>query len=403
VVKLAKKEVGFVRMAEVPKEKPAEVKEIGVGMLGYAFMGKAHSNAYLKMPVFFYPPPAKPKLIAICGRTEAKVAEAAKRYGYETYYTDWKDLMKDKRIQLVDNGLPNNEHRDPCIAAAEVGKNVLCEKPLAMNVKEAQEMYKAVEKAKVKHMVGFNYRFVPAIRLAKKLIDEGYIGKILQFRGVYLQEWIMDPTFELVWRLQKKICGSGALGDLGAHVLDLARFLVGDMASLCGMTKTFIEERPFPGDPTRKGKVDVDDAFIALLRFQNGAIGSVEATRFAAGRKNYERIEIHGTEGSLVFNLERFNELEVYSKRDPEDRMGFRTILVTESAHPFMEHWWPHGHIIGWEHTFVHEVHHLIDCIVNDKDVAPMGATFHDGLRCQEILDAVVQSSEKGKWINLTP
>jgi len=398
---LAKKEVGFVRMAEVPKEKPAEVKEIGVGMLGYAFMGKAHSNAYLKMPVFFYPPPAKPKLVAICGRTEAKVAEAARRYGYETYYTEWKDLMKDKRIELVDNGLPNNEHHDPCIAAAEAGKNVLCEKPLAMNVKEAQEMYKAVEKAKVKHMVGFNYRFVPAIRLAKKLIDEGYIGKILQFRGVYLQEWIMDPTFSLVWRLQKKICGSGALGDLGAHVLDLARFLVGDLASLCGMTKTFIEERPLPEDPTKKGKVDVDDAFIALLRFQNGAIGSVEATRFAAGRKNYERIEIHGTEGSLVFNLERFNELEVYSKRDPEDRMGFRNILVTESVHPFMEHWWPHGHIIGWEHTFVHEVHHLIDCIVNDKAVAPMGATFQDGLKCQEILDAVVKSSEKGRWVNL--
>jgi predicted dehydrogenase len=401
VVKLAKKEVGFVRMAEVPTEKPSEVKEIGVGMLGYAFMGKAHSNAYLKMPVFFYPPPAKPKLVAICGRTEAKVAEAARRFGYETYYMDWKDLLKDKRIELVDNGLPNNEHHDPCIAAAEAGKNVLCEKPLAMNVKEAQDMYKAVEKAKVKHMVGFNYRFVPAIRLAKKLIDEGYIGKILQFRGVYLQEWIMDPMFELVWRLQKKVCGSGALGDLGAHVLDLARFLVGDMASLCGMTKTFIEERPLPEDPTKKGKVDVDDAFIALLRFQNGAIGSVEATRFAAGRKNYERIEIHGTEGSLVFNLERFNELEVYSKRDPEDRMGFRTILVTESVHPFMDHWWPHGHIIGWEHTFVHEVYHLIDCIVNDKDVAPMGATFHDGLKCQEILDAVVKSSEKDKWISL--
>ncbi|MEM2936157.1 MAG: Gfo/Idh/MocA family oxidoreductase, partial [Candidatus Bathyarchaeia archaeon] len=265
MVKLAKKEVGFVRMAEVPKEKPAEVREIGVGMLGYAFMGKAHSNAYLKIPVCFYPPPAKPKLVAICGRTEAKVAEAAKRFGYETYYTDWKDLMKDKRIELVDNGLPNNEHHDPCIAAAEAGKHVLCEKPLAMNVKEAQEMYRAVEKAKVKHMVGFNYRFVPAIRLAKKLIDEGYIGKILQFRGVYLQEWIMDPTFPLVWRLQKKICGSGALGDLGAHILDLARFLVGDVASLCGMTKTFIEERPMPEDPTKKGRVDVDDAFIALL------------------------------------------------------------------------------------------------------------------------------------------
>ena len=397
---MPEEEVGFVRMGKVA-EVPEEIREIGVGMLGYAFMGKAHTNGYRKMPVFFYPPPAKPRLVAICGRTEKDVAEAAKRFGYEKYYTDWRDLVKDHEIQLVDNALPNNMHAAPSIAAVEAGKNILCEKPLAMDAEQAREMYKAAEKAGVKHMVGFNYRFVPALTLAKRLIEEGYLGEILQYRAVYLQEWIMDPNFELVWRLRKDIAGSGALGDLGAHILDQARFLVGDVESVCGMTKTFIEERPLPEDATKKGKVDVDDAFIAMLRFKNGAVGNVEASRFCAGRKNFERIEVHGTEGSIEFNLERLDELNVYSKRDQSDRRGFRNILVTDTVHPYIDRWWPEGHIIGWEHTFVHEIYHLIDCIVNDKSIAPMGATFYDGLKCQEILDAITESSEKGKWVEI--
>ena len=398
---MPKKEVGFVTMGKV-SERAEKIREIGVGLLGYAFMGKAHANGYRKMPVFFYPPPAVPRLVAICGRTEEAVAEAAKRYGFETYYTDWRKLIADERIEVVDNCLPNNMHAEPCIAAAESGKNIICEKPLAATLEDAKAMYEAAEKAGVKNMTAFNYRFVPAIRLAKNLIDEGYIGKILQYRAVYLQEWIMDPNFPLVWRLRKSVAGSGALGDLGAHIIDLARFLVGEVASVCGMTETFIKERPLPENPEEKGEVDVDDVFIAMARFKNGAIGSFEASRFCAGRKNYQRVEIHGTEGSIVFNLERLNELEVYSKKDPEDRMGFRNILVTESVHPFIEHWWPHGHIIGWEHTFVHEIHHFIDCIVNDKPVAPMAATFYDGLKCQEILSAIEESSEKGKWVEIS-
>ena len=397
---MPKKEVGFVTMGRVSK-KAEKIREIGVGLLGYAFMGKAHANGYRKMPFFFYPPPAMPRLVAICGRTEEAVAEAAKRFGFETYYTDWKKLITDDRIELVDNCLPNNMHAEPCIEAAEAGKNIICEKPLASTLEDAKVVYEAAEKAGVKNMTAFNYRFVPAIRLAKQLIDEGYIGKILQYRAVYLQEWIMDPNFPLVWRLRKSVAGSGALGDLGAHIIDLARFLVGEVTSVCGLTETFIKERPLPEDPEKKGKVDVDDVFIAMARFKNGAIGSFEASRFCAGRKNYQRVEIHGTEGSIVFNLERLNELEVYSKKDPEDRMGFRDILVTESVHPFMEHWWPHGHIIGWEHTFVHEIHHFIDCIVNDKPVAPMAATFYDGLKCQEILNAIEESARKGRWIEL--
>jgi len=390
------KEVGFVTMGVVEKAK--EIKEIGVGMLGYAFMGKAHTNAYIKMPIFFYPPPAKPKLVAIFGRTEERVKEAARRFGYKKYYTDWRELIRDPEVEVVDNGLPNSMHKDPCIMAAELGKHVFCEKPLARDAKEAEEMYRAVEKAKVKHMVGFNYRFVPAIRLAKKLIDEGYIGKILQYRAVYLQEWIMDPNFPLVWRLRKDVAGSGALGDLGAHIIDLARFLVGEIDSVVGVMKTFIEERPLPEDPSKKGKVDVDDAFIALVKFENGVIGSIEASRFCAGRKNYERVEIHGSEGTIVFNLERFNELEVYTNKDPLDRRGFKNILVTESVHPFYDKWWPHGHVIGWEHTFVHEVYHFFDAIANDKPIEPWGATFYDGLRVNQIMDAIVRSAESGKW-----
>jgi len=390
-------EVGFVTMGKV-EEVAEEIPTLGVGMLGYAFMGKAHSNAYTKMPIFFYPPPARPKLVAIYGRTEEAVKTAAMRYGYKKYYTKWEDLVKDPEVEIVDNGLPNALHHDPCILAAEEGKHILCEKPLAVNAKEAEEMYKAAEKAGIKHMVGFNYRFVPAIVLTKKLIDEGYLGKIYHFRAVYLQEWIMDPNFPLIWKLRKDISGFGALGDLGSHILDLARFLVGEIESVCGMLKTFITERPLPEDPNKKGKVEVDDASVALLKFANGAIGSAEATRFAAGRKNYQRIEIHGSEGSLVFNLERLNELEIYSNKDPEDRRGFKTILVTETVHPYIDKWWPHGHIIGWEHTFIHEVYHFFKAIVNDEPIEPWGATFYDGLRVNQIMDAIARSAKTGRW-----
>jgi predicted dehydrogenase len=373
-------------------------REIGVGMLGYAFMGKAHSNAFIKMPRMMYPAPAIPRLVAIYGRTEAAVREAAERFGYKRYYTDWRALVRDSEVELLDNGLPNNLHRDPCIEAAEAGKHLLCEKPLAMNSKEAEEMYRAAERARVKHMVAFNYRFVPAIVLAKRLIEQGLIGKVLQFRGAYLQDWIMDPSFPLVWRLRREVAGSGALGDLGSHVFDLARYLVGEVDSVMGMASTFIEERPLPEDPTRKGRVTVDDAFISLVKFRNGAIGSVEATRFAAGCKNLLRIEIHGSEGTLVFNLERLNELEVYDARGDTTTRGYRRILVTEPEHPYIKNWWPPGHIIGWEHTFVHEIHHLLECIVDDKPVAPQGATFYDGLKNNQILDAVLRSAETGKW-----
>src|SRR5690349_8942822 len=282
-------EVGFVSMAS--KAAAGDAPTLGIGMLGYAFMGKAHTNAFKKLPYMMYPPIAIPRLVAICGRNEEATAAAAQRYGYEGYYTDWREMLKNPDIQIFDNGGSNDIHAEPSIAAAQAGKHVFCEKPLARTAEEAKTMLDVVEKAGVKHMVAFNYRFVPAIVQAKKLIESGALGRIFHYRAVYLQEWIIDPNFPKIWRLDKKVAGSGSLGDLGAHIIDLARYLVGEPTRVMGMTKTFVTERPLPDNPNKKEKVDVDDAVITLLEFDNGAIGTVEATRFAQGRKNYNSFE----------------------------------------------------------------------------------------------------------------
>ncbi|GIK71717.1 MAG: oxidoreductase [Chloroflexota bacterium] len=389
---------GFTSMAAAAAE--TQAPEIGVGMLGYAFMGKAHSNAFKKIPYMMYPPPAIPKLAAICGRNEAATRAAAIRFGYERYYTDWRDMLADDAVQLFDNGGPNDAHAEPCIAAAQAGKHILCEKPLARTAEEAKTMLDAVQKAGVKHMVAFNYRFVPAIRQMRKLIESGALGRIYHFRAVYLQEWIMPHyNMPMIWRLTKDVAGSGALGDLGAHIIDLGRYLVGEVESVSAMTRTFIPERPW-GDGTM-GKVDVDDAFAAVVSFDNGALGTVEATRFAAGRKNGNIIEINGEKGSMRFNLERMNELEVFWIDDePKETRGFHQVLVSEPYHPWWENWWPQGHIIGWEHTFVHEITHLLDCIVNDKPVAPIGADFEDGYRCAVICDAILESAASKRQVD---
>ena len=389
---------GFTSMARARAE--GDAPEIGVGMLGYAFMGKAHSHAMLNIAHMMYPPPAVPKLVGIAGRDEQAVAEAARRYGYDGYYTDWRAMLDNDDIQLFDNGGPNDTHADPCILAAERGKHILCEKPLARTADEAQSMVEAVQKAGVKNMVAFNYRFVPAIRQIRKLVDSGLLGKIYHFRAVYLQEWVMAHyDLPMIWRLQKSVAGSGALGDLGAHIIDLGRYLVGEVKSVSGMIRTFIEERPW--DDGTMGKVDVDDAFTALLEFDNGAIGTVEASRFAAGRKNGQRLEINAEKASIVFNLERLNELEIFWVGDePAEAQGFRNVLVSEPFHPWWENWWPQGHMIGWEHTFVHEITHLLDCIVNDGDVAPLGADFVDGYRNAVICDAILESAASGRHVD---
>ena len=390
---------GFTSMADARATGDAPV--VGVGMLGYAFMGKAHSNAFLKIPHMMYPPPAIPKLVGIAGRNEEAVKEAARRYGYLNAYTDWREMLENDEIQLFDNGGPNDAHAEPSIAAAQAGKHVLCEKPLGRTAEESKTMLDAVQKAGVKHMVAFNYRFVPAIRQIRLLIESGALGRIYHFRAQYLQEWIM-PHYNtpMIWRLQKEKAGSGALGDLGAHIIDLARYLVGEIDTVSAMTKTFIKERP-NADGSGMGTVDVDDAFGAVVSFENGALGTLEATRFAAGRKNGQTLEINGERGSIRFNLERLNELEVFWIDDePKETRGFHNVLVSEPYHPWWENWWPQGHMIGWEHTFVHEITHLLDCIVNDKPVAPIGADFEDGYRAAVVCDAILESAETKRQVD---
>ncbi len=393
------KSTGFTAMAD--QKATGEAPRIGVGMLGYAFMGKAHSNAYKTLPYMMYPPVAIPELIAICGRDEKQVTEAQRRYGYKKHYTDWRKMLEDPEVLLFDNGGPNDAHAEPSIAAAQAGKHVFCEKPLARTAEEAKTMLDAVSKTKVKHQTAFNYRFVPAVRQAYELLKSGKMGRIYHYRAVYLQEWIM-PHYgtPLIWRLQKSLAGSGALGDLGTHVIDLGRHLIGEIKSVGALTRTFIEERPRL-DGLGMGKVDVDDAFVSIVEFESGAIGTIEASRYAAGRKNHNRFEISCEKGSIVFDLERLNELEVFwVGEEPKETQGFHRVSVTEGYHPFISNWWPHGHIIGWEHAMVHEVNHLLDCIVNGKDVAPLGATFEDGYRCAVICDAIVESARSRKQVD---
>jgi predicted dehydrogenase len=381
-------EVGFMTMGDARATEA--VQPIGVGMLGYAFMGKAHSNAYRTLAYMTWPPPLLPRLVVIAGRDEPAVAQAARRYGYESYVTDWRQVVSDARIGLFDNSGPNNLHAEPTIAAAQAGKHVICEKPLGRDAAEAFETWRRVDQSGVKHMCAFNYRFVPAVRLARQIIESGEIGEIRHFRGTYLQEWGAADID--AWRFDKAAAGSGALGDLGAHVIDLARYLVGEITQVAAMTATF-----WPGR-------EVDDAVQSVVAFESGATGTIEASRFATGRKNAFTWELNGSKGSIAFNLERLNELQVhYVDSTPGSQaQGFRSVLVSEADHPFWEHWWPHGHIIGWEHTFIHELHHLLSAIRNDADVAPHGATLEDGYRAAEVCDAILRSAATGAREDVT-
>ncbi len=359
-----------------------ERKEIGVGMLGYAFMGKAHSNAFKKIAYMTWPPPLVPRLVSIAGRNEEAVRNASERYGYERWTTDWRDIVADPAIGLFDNGGPNSLHAEPTIAAAEAGKHVICEKPLGRTADESYEIWQRVAATGVKHLCAFNYRFVPANRLAREMIEAGELGEIRHFRGRYLQDWGDDPTLD-TWRFHPDEAGSGALGDLGAHVVDLARYLVGEFESVSALVKTFLPGR------------EVDDAIEAAVSFAGGAVGTVEATRLALGRRNALQWEINGSKASLAFDMERLNELQVF-RADGDRARGFKTVLVSEADHPWWEFWWPPGHIIGWGETFVHEIHHLLRAIAEDGDVAPYGATFEDGYRAAEVCDAIVRSNQTG-------
>ena len=378
-------------------------EKIGVAIVGYQFMGKAHSNAYRQLGHFFKPR-LLPDMKVVCGRNEKAVREAADTLGWKETCTDWRSLLKRDDIKVIDISAPGNLHREIAVAAAESGKNILCEKPLGNNLEEAMAMTEAAEKAGVKAMVNFNYRYVPAVQLAKKLVSEGKIGEVRHYRGVYLQDWIIDPNFPLVWRLRKEVAGSGALGDIAAHNIDLGRYIIGEIDEVSAATKTFIKERPLPAQGEGawgasggggKGEVTVDDAVIIVARFKSGAIGTFEATRFAAGRRNYNSFEINGSRGSIVFNLERMNELEYFSLDDPDYTQGFRTIQVTGGAFDYASAWWPPAHIIGYEHTFVHSFYEFFSALGENRQPVP---NFRDGTRTQAVLEAVGKAAESRKW-----
>lgn len=381
------------------------MSDIGVGLVGYKFMGRAHSNAYRQVAAFFDVDP-KPVMRAICGRDIAATQAAAGKLGWESIETDYHALVARDDIGLVDVSTPGYTHRDVVLAALAAGKHVICEKPLANTLGEAREMVDAARRAGTINMVNFNYRRVPAVQFAKQLIDEGRIGKITHWRAVYLQDWLVDPMAPLAWRLKKELAGSGALGDIAAHILDLSHLLVGNVTEVVGTLDTITKQRPVEAASdggsglsnkagTEMGDVTVDDATTFLARFENGATGTFEASRMATGRKNYNSFEINGTKGSIAFNLERLNELEVYFRDDEPGVQGFRTINVTDSMHPYANHWWPAGHIIGWEHSHTHNVVALLEGIRTGVNPSP---SFEDGFRCQAVLDAVERSAASRTW-----
>jgi predicted dehydrogenase len=372
------------------------MQAINVGMIGYMFMGKAHSVGYRDVAFAFPDVKARPVMKEICGRNASRVKAFAEQYGWERSSQESERVVAAEDIDLIDVSTGNDTHKDICIAAARHGKHVFCEKPMAMSVAECMEMIAAVEQAGVRHMINFNYRVVPAVALIRDMIDKGMIGTPYHFRAVYLQDWIMDPNFPLVWRLNKNTAGSGAHGDLNSHIIDLARYLCGEFDSVCGLMKTFIKERPISIEgPAEMGEVTVDDAALFLAKFQNGAVGTFESTRFAGGNRNANRFEINGSEGSVRFDLERMNEFEYFDRRERPEYQGWKRILVTDQSHPYIRGWWPAGHIIGWQHTFVHQVYNLMNGIVAGENPTP---DFYDGLRCQEVLEAVERSAESGRW-----
>ena len=382
-------------------------KTLRVGMIGYNFMGKAHSNAWRQVNRFFELP-AQVELNTICGRNSKAVEKAARTFGWARSATDWRAVVEDPNLDIIDITTPNDTHAQIAIAAAEAGKAVLCEKPLGMDVPECEKMVAAVKRHKVVNMVCHNYRRIPAIAHARKLIAEGALGdRLYHYRARYAQDWIADPNFPLVWRLKKEIAGSGAHGDIDAHIIDLGRYLVGELAEVCGLMETFIKERPVleaagAGLGAKAGRsmgqVTVDDAVSWIGRFKNGAIANLEATRFAHGRKNHIALEINGSKGSLVFDFEDMNRLKFYSAEDPADRQGFRDILITDASHPYLKAWWPGGHIIGYEHTFVNTFADFVTAVVNGKSVQP---TFEDGLQNEKVLAAIDASARKREWVKV--
>lgn len=370
------------------RNKTTDIPALGIGMLGYAFMGKAHSNAYKTLNYIYDPPPAYARLVAIAGRRKEQVEAAQRRYGYQKAYTDWRQLIADPAVDVLDNGATNDIHAEPCIAAAQAGKHILCEKPLGRNAEEAWRMLEAVQKAGVVHMCAFNYRFIPAVGLAKEIISAGRLGRIYHFRAQFLQE-------------KERPFPGGALLDQGTHLIDIARYLVGEICSVMGLVKNFSLD--LHSTPDAEASSIVDDAWASVLEFEGGALGTIETTRCATGQKMSSPIEIYGEKGAIAFDQERLNELKVYLPEEEiqQDAQGFRRVVTTEKKHPYFSAWWPPGHTIGWEHTFIHEIRHFFEAVVEGRSVKPDGADFEDGYRACLIADAIQEASKNGRRVDI--
>ncbi len=387
-----------------------EGRRLGVAMIGYAFMGAAHSQAWRTAPHFF-DLPIRPRLTVLAGRNQAAVTDAAERLGWSSTETDWRRVLERDDVDLVDICTPGNTHAEIAIAALEAGKHVLCEKQLANTVAEAEAMAAAAGRAAgagVRAMVGFTYRRVPAIALARQLVAEGRIGQVRHVRAQYLQDWIADPAAPMSWRLERDKAGSGALGDIGAHIVDLTQFITGEtLTGVSALVETFVKKRPLPASSGKlggvggegMGEVTVDDAAVFLGRFTGGALATFEATRFALGRKNAIRIEVNGSAGSLAFDFEDMNVLQFFDGAEPAATAGFRRIVVTEPEHPYVAAWWPAGHGLGYEHGFTHQVVDLVNALAAGEQLTP---SFADGLQVQRVLDAVERSAaDRSTWTEI--
>ena len=380
--------------------------ELRIALIGHKFMGRAHTHAFVDLPIFFDLDGVRIVKKVICAAGE-DVKEIARKWGWEEWSTNWEEVINREDIDIVDIAASNAIHAPVAIKAAENKKHIFCEKPLALTLEEARKMVEAVKKADVVNMIGFNYRRVPALAFAKQLIDKGYLGEIYHFRAIYQQSWLIDPNYPLVWRLRKKEAGFGALGDLASHIVDIARFLIGEIEEVCGTFETFIEERPLPAfvdgliakPGKEKGKVDVDDAVGFLAKFKNKkTLAYFEATRYGTGHRNQNRIEVNGSKGAIIFDMEKMNELQFYSEEDPKALQGFRRIIIGESSHPYMTNWWPAGHIIGYGDTFVNQFYDFIMAIKNGEKVKP---DFEDGFINMKVLYAVYKSVKEKRWVKV--
>lgn len=380
---------------------PGGAAEIGVGLIGPAGIGQAHAHAYVLIPRVLWPPAAVPRLVRVAGRQAAKADVTRARYGFQAAGDRWADVVADPAVQLVDNCAPNHLHREPCLAAIRAGKAVFCEKPLGRSAAEARELRDAAERAGVVHMVGFNYRFLPAIQLARRLVDEGRLGRIHHFRARFADASLLDPEAPFTWHQDWEAAGSNALLDLGSHLIDLARYLVGEPAAVSGATATFTAERPDPVTGRRR-TVETDDAFEATVEFEGGALGSLSGTNMAAGRRAHMTFELNGSGGTVVFDLERLNSLHVHLLGEGPGGGGLREIHVTDADHPYGGTWWPPGHSIGWDASLVHELGHVLAAVARDESVAPLGATFEDGYRCAVVCDAILEAARAGRRVAVT-